>query len=155
MATPDFSPIVSLMPVITFLIVWIVVYTILVKTKIIEVKFLQLLLSFLVATVFIVSANARVYVENVVPWFAVLVVSGAFILGMLGFLGKDVDFLKKGVGAALIIIFLVGLVVAGIAIYSTSLLDNYYMLTSYPRVYGAVLLALVGAIVSWILVKMK
>lgn len=155
MAAPDFSPIVSLMPVISFLIAWILLYAVIVKTKIVEAKGIQLLLSFLISTVFIVAANARVYVENVIPWFAVFLILAFFILALFGFIGKDVDFLRKGVGAALVIVFLIGFVVSGIVLYSVSVREYYYVLTSYPRVYGAVILALVGGVVSWILVKMK
>src|SRR3989344_4743623 len=76
----DVSSFVDLMPLLTFLIVFVLVFVVLNKTKVVDNSFFQLLVSFLLATVFVTASGAREYVQNVIPWFAVLLVCLFFIL---------------------------------------------------------------------------
>ncbi|HLC53095.1 MAG TPA: hypothetical protein VJK03_00990 [Candidatus Nanoarchaeia archaeon] len=151
----DLTSVSDFLPLLSFLVVFVLVFAVLVKTKVVENTFFQLFIAFLLATMFITASGARTYIENIVPWFAVLLVCLFFVLALTGFVGKDVEFMNKGVGILFIIgLILVFLISAGI-IFSSTLQPYYEMLAGRPRLYGALLLLGVSAVVGWVLVKGK
>lgn len=158
-------------PVAAFLIVFAVVFAVLFKLKILgENKWGMLLISFLVASVFISAAGLRDYVLTVTPWFAVLLISLVFILMLVGFIGKDADFMKKGIGIGVLIAALIIFLASGYVVFSSVispylpgptfglgdvdapslfLLDWVYS----PRVVGGIVLLVSAALASWALMK--
>ncbi len=155
MATVDLTPFSDLLPILSFLVVFVLAFAVLAKTKVVENTFFQLFISFLLATMFVTASSARLYIENIVPWFAVLLVCLFFVLAITGFIGKDVEFLNKGIGTIFVIaLVLVFLISAGF-IFSSEVRPYYDILTARPRLYGALLLIGVSAVVSWVLVKGK
>lgn len=170
MATADVSAIAFFAPIAAFLIVVVVMYAVLHKSKIVgENSWAILFTSFVIASIFVSVAGAREYVQTIVPWFAVLIVSLVFLMAMLGFIGKPMEFMTKPIGIAFAIILALVFLVSGFLIYSNVLiaylpgpgfgtggniesvvfLDWLYS----PRVVGAILLIGLSALVSWILVK--
>lgn len=170
MATADISAIAFFAPIAAFLIVVIVIYAVLLKSKIIgENHWVMLFTAFAIASIFVSVAGARQYVQTIIPWFAVLIVSLVFLMAMLGFIGKPMEFMAKPVGIAFAVALALVFLVSGFLIYSTVLiaylpgpgfgtsgnvetvvfLDWLYS----PRVVGAMLLIGLSALVSWILVK--
>src|SRR3989338_5683657 len=110
-------------PLLAFLIVFIVVFALLNKTKILgEEKFVQLFVSFLIATIFVSAAGVRDYVLTITPWFAVLVISLFFVLLIMGFVGKQADFMQKGVGITAIIVLVIIFLVSGFIVFSGAIL---------------------------------
>ncbi len=159
-------------PIAAFLVVFLVVFAILAKTKIFEdSKWFNIFFSFLVAIIFISAGGAVKYIGSIVPWFAVLLVSMAFILVFTGFIGKDAMSMNKGIGVAFIVIRGLVFLISGFIIFSSSIfpylpgpgfgsgdnlettiiLDWLYS----PRIAGAILLVVISAIVSYVLVKAK
>ena len=153
MAAIDFSVVVEIVPVLSFLVVFILVFAVLNKTEVIKNAFLQLLVAGLLALIFISAAGTREYVENIIPWFAVLLVCLFFVMAVLGFVGKDADFMRKGIGAAFIAVLVIALLVSGAFVFSESLQGTYDIFIESPRTYGTLLLAFVAVIVGWVLLK--
>lgn len=156
-------------PLLAFLIVFVVVFALLNKTKLLgEEKFVQLFVSFLIATIFVSAAGVRDYVLTITPWFAVLVISLFFVLFIMGFVGKQADFMQRGVGVAAIIVLVVIFLVSGFVVFSGAILPylfeggdnpliNYFIGQGIynSRVFGALLLLVISALVSWVLVREK
>lgn len=167
----DLSGISYFMPLLSFLVVFVIIYALLFKTKIIgENKFAQVFTAFLFATIFVSAVGAREYVVNIVPWIAILIVSMFFILLIIGFIGKDAEFLHKGIGIAVVVILILIFIISGIFVFSDYLApylpwnngyganQNVLYFTGWlfsGRIFGGILLLIVSAIVSWILIKAK
>lgn len=167
----DLSGVEFFLPILSFLVVFIIVYAVLNKTKIIgEGKWGQLFVSFVFATIFISAAGARDYVLNIIPWFAVLIVSFVLILAVVAFIGKPVENMNKGLGVAFIVILILAFLISAIFVFSDYISPYLPWSQGYgaggnqdvlglldwifsPRVFGAILLLIVSAVVSWILVK--
>jgi len=167
----DVSAIAYFAPILSFLLVFVLMFALLAKTKILgEEKFIQLFISFLIATIFITAASVRQLVLDVVPWFAVFTIALFFILVLAGFIGRG-DLVGKGAGWFFILLVIALFVISGIKLFATTFASylpgptygfggntNIIYFTDWiysSRVLGAALLLGVAAIVSWILVKTK
>ena len=87
------------MPIFAFLLVFIVVYALLVKTKILgDNQSIMLFISFILSGFFIVQTSLVEFVKFTSAWFVVGVVMVFFLVTLLGFLpGKTpFEFLGKG-----------------------------------------------------------
>lgn len=155
MATVDLSAIQTFAPILAFLLVFTVVFAILAKTKILgESKFVNLLVSFITATLFVAVTSVRDYVVQITPWFAVFMVALFFILLLAGFHGKIPEGLTKGVGVIAIVgLLLLFLVSAFFTFSSDPFVERVTDWVTRPRVYGALLLLVASAIVSFILTR--
>lgn len=169
MAQVDVSGISYFLPIVSFLLVFILVYAVLAKTKLLDNKWVNLFLSFLLATIFISAVGPREYIINIGAWFAVFFVSLLLIMLLLGLVGKDMNFMHKGIGVAFVILLILMFIISAIVVFSDSL--GQFLPWSYgggsadaqkitewlysTRVLGAILLIVVSAVVSWILVKAK
>lgn len=154
MATIDLSSIEFFIPLILFIVVFALIFGVLAKLKMFENKGLQVLIAFLLALVFSYAAGAQQYLQNVIPFFAVLLVCLFFILVLMGFIGKDMAFLNKGTGILFFAILIIGLVIAAFTVFSAST-SYYWGRLSEPRWYGAIILLIVSAIVGFILLRAK
>lgn len=162
----DISFISFYAPIFVFLLVFIVVYALLLKTKVLgDSQWSLILISFIVASLFVSMSGSTQYIYNVAPWFALLMVSLFFIFVLLSFAGKA-D-LHAGVGVVFAIILGIVFLVSLFSVFS-------YLITYLPggnggnvvlspfltwlyssRVFGGVLLIVISAVVAWILVKGK
>lgn len=168
MATIDTSGIQYFAPLIGFILVFIVVYAVLNKTKVFENLWLELFISFLVSALFISAVGPLEYLQAIVPWFAILLVSLFFILVLTGFIGEKDDALKKWTGRAFVFVLLLVFLVSAFFVFS-SLLSPYLpggnqaganadvlRFTAWlyeSKTAGAFWLIAVSALVSWILVS--
>ena len=168
----DISAIGYFAPIAAFLIIFIVIYAVLLKTKILgDNKWVSLFTSLLVASIFISIGGARQYVQTIIPWFAILILSLVFLLMITGIVGKPAESFNKGISLAFIILFVIVFLIAGFLIFS-NLIVGYLPGPNFgynanpdalpaldwlysPRVGGAVLLIIISIAVSWILVKAK
>ena len=165
----DISGISYFAPLLAFLIVFIIMFALLNKTKLLgENAWVQLFVSFLVSTIFVSAAGVREYVLTITPWFAVLIVSLFFVLFIIGFVGKDAAFMHKGIGIISVLLLVVVFLVSGFVVFSAVLTPylpgssgtganpDFFRLTRDiygTRVFGAMLLLGISALVSWVLVK--
>ena len=157
MTTVDISLIQNYLPILSFLLVFTVVFAVLAKYKVLgESKFVNLFVSFIVATMFVSLTSAREYVISITPWFAVFVIALTFLLALVGFSGKIPDGLTRGIGVFLVVGLLIVFLVS--AYYTFSVAPFFNRLgdwISKPQIYGILLLVVSGALVSWILTKSK
>lgn len=158
MEVVDFSGLASIIPVFGFLLVFVVVYALLSKTKILgENKFVHIFTSFCIAIFFLISANAIEYVKIVTPWFATFIISMLFILILVGLMQKKIeDFVKPWVAWTIIIILMA--IFVGSAIYVFADVINKYLggpktFLLQPQIFGIIILILVALFASWLITK--
>lgn len=150
MAGIDLSPINEALPLIGFLLVVVLIYGVLQKSKLFEHWFIQVFLAFLVALIFIVFVSAREYVQQIVPWAVVLIVCLFFLFLIIGFIGKDASFMTKGLGAFFVFLLLIGFLITAVRVFP-DFFEQFYN----SKWYTAVILVVVCGLVGWALVKLK
>ncbi|PIN93008.1 hypothetical protein COU54_04620 [Candidatus Pacearchaeota archaeon CG10_big_fil_rev_8_21_14_0_10_31_24] len=155
MSVVDLSSFADFLPIFSFLIVLLVVYAVLHKTGIFEGKLIQAVIAILMAVVFITFRGGREYLENVVPWFAILIMSLFFVLVLMAFVGKDVSSMGKGLGMFFVIALVLVFIISAIVVFSGDVSSLYSRLRESSSVYGAVVLVVVAGLVGWVLVKGK
>jgi hypothetical protein len=163
----DLSGIAFFLPIVSFLLVMVVVFAVLKKTEILgESKFIQLLIAFLLATLFVTVGSVRQYVETITPWFAVLLVSLVFLLALIGLVGKKTEFMTKGIGILAVIVLIIVFLVSGIFVFGNVIapylpggtpddaaLSGFTGWLYSGPVLGAIILLVVAGVVSWVLTK--
>jgi hypothetical protein len=167
----DLSAFEYILPILSFLVVFIVCFFAIHKTKLIENKFISSLLSFIIAIVFVSAVGPRNYILTIIPWFAVAIVGLFLIMALSGFFTKD--FPSKSIGMTFVVILALIFIISAFFVFfnyigpympgavnsvgnpgNPSILGALSWLYS-PRVAGALLLIGIGAVASWILVKGK
>lgn len=166
----DISGIYIFMPVFSFLFVFTVVYAVLANTKVLgESKFINLLVSFVMAIVFMSFSSMELYVRTIIPWFVVLLVVILLVLLIAGISTKDLGkimtpgFAWVGV-AILIIMFLI----AAIRVFNPVLHPDLVVTSGngpgpgiVPQIIylfstqfgGTILLLVIAGIAAWVLTK--
>jgi energy-coupling factor transporter transmembrane protein EcfT len=172
MAVIDVSFITYFGPLLAFLIVFILLFVVFNRTKIIgENDWVQSLLAFIIAAVFVSVAGAKDFILTATPWIAVLIISLVFIILMLTFVNVKIEGgVSKGIGAVAILLALAIFTVSAFFLFSHTItqylpgnttgggstdVHNFLDWLYSARVGGAILLVIAGGIVSWILVKSK
>lgn len=162
----DISGINFFMPVFSFLFVFILVYALLAKTKIIgDNKFVLLLISFIIAVVFMSFSSLELFVRTIIPWFVVLVIA-VFLILIIGFFSSKSWVPKSGFAWVIIVVLLVIFLISAIYVFnpvfhpdlgvtsgeSTSLLQQIrgYM---DGGVVGSIILIIIAIIVAWVITK--
>jgi hypothetical protein len=154
----DLSGLGTFMPVFGFILVFTVVYALLGKTKVLgEQKFVHIFVSFCIAIIFLISANAIEYVKVTTPFFAAFVVSLLFIMLLVGMFKDPAEFFKaKGFAIFLIVILLIIFVFSAIFVFAPII--NQYMsgpknFLLQPQILGVLILIGVTAFTAWLLSK--
>lgn len=158
------------LPLLSFLLVFVVSLAFLMKTKILGNKFIEFLVSFIIAIIFVTFIGPQKFILNVAPAVAILIVCAFFILLLAGIFGKDVAFMNKGMGIIFVVILFIIFIVSAFVVFSGSITpylpggnpsgadQNVSLFTDWlfsSRVGGAILLLIVSALVAWVLVKFK
>lgn len=165
----DITGIYFFMPVFSFLFVFVVVYAVLARTKVLGDQRINLLVSFIIGIIFMNFSSLDLYVRTILPWFVVLLVCLFLVLVIIGFSTKDVEKMTTPgfawiVVAILVVIFLIaairvfnpmfhpelGITSAGdgqpgVLVQIRNMFDS--------QVTGSVLLLILGLVVAWILTK--
>lgn len=164
----DISGIFLFMPIFSFLFVFFIVYAVLAKTKILgEGSFINVLISFIMAIIFISFSSLELYVQTIVPWFLVLFICVFLVLLIAGLSSKNLDWIMKPtfgwvIIGILVIIFLISAIKVFNPVFhpdlvitsgeGTSLLEQLsYGLDG--RVFGTVLLIIIASAVAYIITK--
>ncbi len=165
----DVSALGYFAPIAAFLLVFVVVFAVLYKLKLVgDSKWVQLFISLLIASIFVSAAGTKDYVLTVIPWIAVLIISLFFILLLTGFIGEGAK-MGKGLGIAILIILALIFLVSAFVVFNDVLLfpggqvsDEtpigsliFFDWLYSERVLGALILIIASVIVTWVLVKMK
>jgi hypothetical protein len=154
------------MPIFSFLLVFVIVYALLVKFKLLgESQFVNVLVSFIVAVVFMSFSSLKLYVETIIPWFVVLLVVVFLVLIMGLFVSKDwspKSWFSWIIIGVLIIIFLISAIYVFNPVFhpdlgvasgeGTSLLEQLggYLEGGFL---GSLLLLVIAGIVAWVLTR--
>ncbi|MEK6830968.1 MAG: hypothetical protein AABX77_02970 [Nanoarchaeota archaeon] len=164
----DISGVYFFMPIFSFLFVFLIVYAILARTKILgEAGFMNLLVSFIMAIIFMSFSSLELYVKTIVPWAIVLLVSVFLVLLLAGMSTKELDkIMTKKFAWSIIIILIVIFLISAIKVFNpvfhpdliitsgegTSLIEQLTYSVD-GRVAGTILLILIAIVVSWILTR--
>lgn len=149
---------------LVFLLVFVLVYALLAKTGILGGNTLvHLLISLVVAFIFIMKPAAKAYTLNVMPWVVVFLVSVFFILLIISFVKGDIGDIVKNpiVSFGLIILLLAIFVISGMNIVGPALQQVLQLspasevkdIVFHPAVLGVIGLFIVAAVVAWVLNK--
>jgi len=166
----DISGIYFFMPVFSFLFVFFIIYALLAVSKALgESKFIHLLISFIVAVVFMSFSSAELYVRQIIPWFVVLLVVVFLILMIAGFT-KNLEAVMQPwfawvIIAILGIIFLIAainvfnpvfhpdLVITGAEEAGPGVVQQFKDFITSSKVAGSIILLVVAGIVAWVITK--
>lgn len=168
----DVSAFVYFAPILAFLLVFAIMLALLHKLKLVgENIYVQLFMSFVIATIFITAGGVRQLVLSVIPWFAVLLIALFLIMILVNFMGKQEMVIGKGFAWVFVVLLIIIFLVAGIKVFSGTLgpylpwasvndvqdadpaLVGFFGWLYSPPVTGFILLVIVAALVSWVLVK--
>lgn len=166
----DLSGFSYFVPIFSFLLVTVVIYALLNKLKILgDSETVSLFVAFIIAIIFVSVISVRQVVENVIPWFAVLIIAIFFIFVILGF--SQGKFEKAPVWLMwTFVVIIVGIFLVSLMKVFSTVIYPYLPGTGSPsdpflaklkefvyssRFLGAVLLLIIAAITARILIKSK
>ena len=164
----DISAFSYFMPLFGFLFVFVIAYALLDKTKALgENKFIIVLISFILAIIFVTASSTRQIIIKVLPWFAVLIVVLVLIALIIGASQQKLDaFMKPWVGWVFIILLIIVFLIATVIVFnpviqpvlneepgaSTALISIKNFLAS-EKFLGAILLLVIAVIASWVMTR--
>lgn len=166
----DISGLNFFMPVFSFLFVFVIIYAILFKTKVLgESKFILLMVSFVISVVFMSFSSMELFVRTILPWFVVLFVIVFLVLLIAGLSTKNLDNIMTSkfawvIVSILVIIFLIAAVKVFNPILHPDLIitsgeegESFVtQLTDFfgsSKVIGSVLLLIIAGIVAWVITR--
>lgn len=167
-STLDISGIFLFMPVFSFLFVFVVVYAILAKTKILGGEGgVNLIVSFIMAIIFMNFSSLELYVRTILPWFITLLIILFFVLLIAGFSTKSLDKMMTPTFAwIVVIIVIIVFLIAAIRVFNPVFHPEYIVVSGNQpevisqirsvfssQVSGSILLLVIAAIVAWVLTK--
>ncbi len=154
----EISLITYLLPIFSFLLVFIVLYAILQKTHVLEENIgISIFISLILASFFIVETQLVDFVSFTASWFTVLIIVVFLLFLMLAFFPgeKPLEFLTKGnwfsfVALGLLIVFFI---ISATHVFNWTL--NGAMLRAWAQTewFGFILLAIIATVVSIVLAK--
>ncbi len=164
----DTSILTYLMPLLAFLFIVILVYSLLLKTALLGAsKYIMITLALIIGLVFISFSKLRDYLMNVIPYFIILLVVCFFLLIMLIFITKDWEKVMKPLTWVFVVIFALIIIVLAFKFFPTlyHLLpktSNYTLnspLTSFKlwlyskRIINTIIFTLATAIVAVVITR--
>jgi len=158
MAAADVSAIGYFMPIFAFLLVFIVIYALLVKTKVLgESPAVMLFISFILSSFFIVEASLVEFVKFSSAWFGVIVIGLFFLIVVIAFI-PDIDlagFFGKGNWFAWVLLGGMLLFFIFSSAYVFNWVVNWGMVRDWfdSDWFGMTLLLVIAGVVSFILTK--
>lgn len=166
----DISSLFFFMPVISFLFVFVVVFAILAKTKILGDGRVNIIVSFIMAIIFMNFSSLDLFVRTITPWFIVLLVCLFFVLVIITFSVNDLSkkIITTKFGWAVVIILIVIFLIAAIRVFNPVFHPSLVVTSGGEgspgivwqirqmldsQVVGSIILLVIGAIVAWFLTK--
>ncbi len=151
----DLSWLSYYIPIFGFLFVFTLIFAVLAKTKILgESPFVNLFISFIFGIIFVTFVPGVVYVQTIIPWFVILMMSLFFLLMIVGFSQKEIDkFMKPWIAWVFIGLLVVIFVWSAIVVFNPFLqgyIDEYLY---SERFSGAFLLLIAAGLASWVLTR--
>ena len=148
------------MPIFAFLLVFIVVYALLVKTKVLgDSLAVMLFISFILSSFFIVEASLVEFVQFSSAWFGVIVIGLFFLVVIIAFIPEiEIGKFFGGEGSNWFAWVLLGLLVAFFVISSAYVFNwvlNWGMIRTWFDTdwFGMILLLVIAGVVSFTIAK--
>ncbi len=154
----DISGLVYLMPLFSFILVFVILFAILKNINLLgENNFIMDFVSFIIAIIFISFSDVRSYFESIIPWFVILLIVMFFIifLGMFA-LGKGVsEVVNPGfVWVFVIVLFLIILIEGYSHFLAIQLplaeIKNFFFNSEFS---SSILLGIMALVVSLIIIR--
>jgi len=166
----DVSALYFFMPVFSFLFVFLIVYALLKMTQVLgDMAFVNILVSFIVAVVFMNFSSADIYVQTIIPWFAVLLVCVFLVLLVAGLSTKDLAGIMTNKFAWVVVIILIIIfLIAAIQVFNPVFHPDKVIASAEggemgvvqqirdifsSNVGGTILLLVIVGVVAWIIAK--
>jgi hypothetical protein len=157
------------MPVFGFFFVFVVMFAILLKTKILgDNAFTNSFVSFIFAIIFITFSPGIDLFATILPWFVILVVVLFFVLIIIGFSQKEMDsFMKPWLGWVFIIALMVVFLISAVVVFNPVLqpyfpgqpaegnLENVKNFFYGEQFLGGALLLVIAVAASWLIARKK
>jgi len=172
MTQVDLSSITYILPILAFLIVFLISLFLIKRSELIKNIYIEVFISLAIAAIFASATAARTYVLAIVPWFAVVLIGMFFIMALSGFIGKDI-FKTKWIGWAFIILLGLIFVITAFFVFSSYLSPylpgsigapgnpgnpdtlRFFDWLYSPKIAGALLLIGIAVIAAWVVIKVK
>ena len=151
----DLTGLSFFMPIVSFLLVFIVVYALLAKTEVLgENQFIHLFVSFLLAILFVVEVDLVNFVNFSSAWFVVFIVCVVLILALVGFTQGGLDFIQNKWIAWVMVAVLIGFFIISSA-FTFNWAVNWVMVWDwfYTDWFSLVLLLIIAGVVAWVVAK--
>ena len=155
MATSPLAALNFFLPIFSFLLVFILVYAILAKTKILGESYgIHLLLSFILAVFFIVNVSLVDFVNFSSAWFVVFLICIFMIMLLIGFTHGKVDvIMNKYVAWVLVAGLIVFFIVSSSYTFNWALNWTKVWNWFYTDWFSMILLFVIAGIAAWIIAK--
>ena len=143
------------LPILAFLAVFVVIYAILIKTRVLgENTFVALFISFVLSVFFVIEASLVDYVLFTSAWFIVIVFAIFLLFVVVAFFPGKLDFLGKTWISWVVVGLLIAFFIIASA-YSFNWAVNWSVVNDwlYTDWFGLVLLLVIAGVVSWVLTK--
>ena len=149
------SAIATIMPIISFLFIFILIYALLAETKVLgENNVIAVFIALVVASFFIVEVRLVEFTNLSVSWVVAFIVCLVLIMMMLGFAGKDVlkvvaETNAKGFAAVIVIGVILVFVFSSMYVFNWAI--NWDLIQSWfdKEWFGMVLLVVLAGLVAW------
>jgi len=143
------------MPVFGFVFVFVIIYALLAKTKILGgVIWIDVIVSGIIAIIFSTIISVREYIQAVTPWFVVLVVALFFILIIIGLSQQNIDkIMKPGFVWVFIIALILVFFIAAIRVFDPVFYNIKWFVFSRGRIFGGIILLAIAVLVGWIITR--
>jgi len=155
----DISGLSYFMPIFGFLFVFVIIYALLLKTKLLgDSKFINVIISFIVAIIFAVFSSTQSYIQLITPWFAVLMIALFFILVIIGLSQQKIgDIMKPGFVWVFIVVLILVFLIAAIKVFPSTFGNAWnnivYFVTNEARIAGAIILLIIAGLAAWIITR--
>lgn len=115
----DTSWLSTVMPIWAFVLVFVLVFAILQKTKILGAnKWIDSIVGIIMGIIFITFSSVREYLTNVTPWFVVLLTVSFFLFLLIAFLLKSDAWSKFTKPSTIIVIILLAIILIAAIFYT-------------------------------------
>lgn len=151
----DISGLEFFMPIFGFVFVFVIVLALLQKTKILGgSKWIDSIISFIVAFIFSIVSPAQEYVEAVTPAFVILVIILFFILIIIGLSqNKLADIMKPWFVWVFIAVLILVFLVSATKVFAPVWWDVREFITNEGRLVGGILLLIIAGIIAWVITR--
>ena len=158
MAVASLSAIGYFMPIFAFLLVFIVIYALLTKTKVLgESPAVMLFISFILSSFFIVEASLVEFIQFSSAWFGTIVIGMFFLIVIIAFVPgiKIGEFFGKNNWFAWVLLGGMLLFFIFSSAYVWNWVLNWELISSWfdEGWFGMILLLVIAGVVSFVLTK--